>query len=108
MSYIIGKNCVEVCDSECVSVCPVDCIHGPIHNNMSGNELTYLKETGEIKALKSPQLYINPTDCISCGACQPVCPVDAIYESEEVAIQNDDLKSVERNYSFFGETFKQK
>lgn len=106
MSYIIGKNCIDVCDGECVSVCPVNCIHGPIHNNMSAGELGYLKDTGELNAIKHPQLYINPTDCISCGACLPVCPVDAIYESEEAAIKNDDVQSVERNYSFFGETFK--
>jgi ferredoxin len=24
-------------------------------------------------------LYINPVECIDCGACVPVCPVSAIY-----------------------------
>jgi ferredoxin len=23
-------------------------------------------------------------DCISCGACEPVCPVEAIYEGDEI------------------------
>jgi formate hydrogenlyase subunit 6/NADH:ubiquinone oxidoreductase subunit I len=73
---------------------------------MKSGELNYLKETGELRAIKSPQLYINPEECTNCGACQQVCPVDAIYESEEVAIANDDLKSVYRNYSFFDQTFK--
>ena len=105
MSYIIGKNCVEVCDSECVSVCPADCIHGPIHNNMKAEELKYLKNSGELRALKSPQLYINPTECINCGLCEQVCPVNAVYDSEETAIFNDDRESVERNYAFYGQTF---
>ena len=32
-------------------------------------------------------LYINPEECIDCGACLPECPVDAIYEDEETAIK---------------------
>jgi NAD-dependent dihydropyrimidine dehydrogenase PreA subunit len=24
-------------------------------------------------------LFINPMECIDCGACVPVCPVQAIY-----------------------------
>ena len=26
-----------------------------------------------------PMLYIDPVECIDCGACVPVCPVSAIY-----------------------------
>lgn len=29
------------------------------------------------------QLYINPEDCINCGACEPECPVEAIFEEDE-------------------------
>ena len=29
-------------------------------------------------------LYIDPEECISCGACEPECPVDAIFEDEEL------------------------
>jgi ferredoxin len=29
-------------------------------------------------------LYIHPEECIDCGACEPVCPVDAIFMDEEV------------------------
>jgi len=25
-------------------------------------------------------LYIDPEECIDCGACEPVCPVEAIFE----------------------------
>jgi len=29
-------------------------------------------------------LYIHPTECISCGACEPECPWQAIYEDREL------------------------
>ena len=29
-------------------------------------------------------LYINPDECVDCAACEPVCPVDAIYFDENV------------------------
>jgi ferredoxin len=105
MSYIIGEKCATACNTECVTVCPANCIHGPIHNDMNSGELQYLRDTGELRALKNPQLYINPTECTNCGLCEQACPVDAVYSSEEIAIQNGDTKSVSKNYSFFGQTF---
>ena len=30
------------------------------------------------------KLYIDPETCIDCGACVPVCPVQAIFPAEEV------------------------
>ena len=30
------------------------------------------------------QLYIHPDECIDCGACEPECPVSAIYPEEDV------------------------
>jgi len=29
-------------------------------------------------------LYIDPDECIDCGACEPACPVSAIYAEEDV------------------------
>jgi NAD-dependent dihydropyrimidine dehydrogenase PreA subunit len=55
MSYIIGINCVDVLDRSCIEVCPVDCIY-----------------VGQRKS------YINASECIDCGACEPECPVEAI------------------------------
>lgn len=105
MSYIIGNKCVDVCDTACVTVCPVDCINGPIHKDLAGSETKSLKESGEIKNLERPQLYIDPTTCIDCGACLPECPVDAIYEDEQEAIKNGEIDSVKRNYNFYGIDF---
>lgn len=106
MSYIIGSPCVDVCDSACVSVCPVDCIHGPINPQGMSTELNGLKQSGDIKNLFSPQLYIDPETCIDCGACEPECPVDAIWDSEEEAIQNGEIEYVNKNYEFFGYKFQ--
>lgn len=103
MSYIIGKPCEGVCDTACVTVCPVDCIHGPIDINGMGMEV----EGMSLEELVGKQLYINPDECIDCGACLHECPVEAIYESEEDTIKiegNDD--SVKKNYEFFGKSWK--
>lgn len=51
-------------DQSCVEVCPVDCIHF---------------EEGADR-----MLYINPLECIDCGACQPACPVSAIFPEADV------------------------
>jgi len=63
MPFVITAACKDVKDKACVGVCPVDCIY------------EYDNE---------PQLYINPDECIECGACQPVCPVNAIFMDAEV------------------------
>lgn len=69
MAYVITEPCINTKDTACVAVCPVDCIHP------TKDEAAYA--TVE-------QLYINPDDCIDCGACVPECPVDAIFSGDEV------------------------
>jgi len=99
MSFIIGKKCVSTCDTACVDVCPVDCIHGPIDIDGAGGEVEKLREEGKLEGL---QLFINPDECIDCGACVPACPPDAIYESEDECIDDEgDDESVKKNYEFF-------
>jgi ferredoxin len=101
MSYIIGMPCEGTCDTACVAVCPVDCIHGPIDINGRGQEVDNM-EIG-----KTDMLYINPAECIDCGACLPECPVDAIYPNEEDAVEKDGTDEyVNRNYEFFNQTWK--
>lgn len=91
--------CEGTCDTACVAVCPVDCIHGPIDINGRGQEVANM-EIG-----KTDMLYINPAECIDCGACLPECPVDAFYDDEDSAIENGELESVNKNYEFFGQKF---
>jgi ferredoxin len=64
MTYVIAEPCVDVRDQACVSVCPVDCIHFD-----DGVDRT---------------LFIDPDECIDCGACEPECPVAAIFPAESV------------------------
>ena len=47
-------------------------------------------------------MYIDPETCIDCGACVPECPVDAIFDTEEDAIEAGELEAVKNNYKFFG------
>src|SRR5215472_13457892 len=56
MPYFIAAPCIDVMDKSCIEECPVDCIY-----------------EGERK------LYINPQECIDCGACEPACPETAIF-----------------------------
>ncbi|WP_024796871.1 ferredoxin [Tomitella biformata] len=61
MTYVIAEPCVDVLDRSCVEECPVDCIY-------EGSRM----------------LYIQPDECIDCGACEPVCPVEAISYEDDV------------------------
>jgi len=65
MAYIIVEPCIGVKDASCVEVCPVDCIH---------------PRPGDEGFDAAEMLYINPDECIDCAACEPVCPVTAIFE----------------------------
>jgi NAD-dependent dihydropyrimidine dehydrogenase PreA subunit len=69
MSYVIAEPCIGVKDTACVDACPVDCIH-PRKNE---------SEFGEAQ-----QLFIDPVECIDCGACVPVCPVSAIFALDDL------------------------
>ncbi|MGH2460338.1 MAG: 4Fe-4S dicluster domain-containing protein [Chloroflexota bacterium] len=64
MAYVITEACIGVLDQSCVDVCPVDCIH--------------------FEAGTDRMLFINPEECIDCGACEPACPVNAIYPEDAV------------------------
>jgi NAD-dependent dihydropyrimidine dehydrogenase PreA subunit len=64
MTYTITDPCIDTRDKSCVEVCPVDCIH---------------EEEGSDR-----MLYIDPDECIDCGACEPVCPVTAIFAEDDV------------------------
>jgi ferredoxin len=104
MSYIIGNKCISVCDTACAKVCPVDCINGPIDIQGMGLEIKSMSK----EEIDGKQLFINPNDCIDCGACVPECPVDAIYSNEKEAIDLGDIESVYKNYNFYGLEYIQK
>jgi ferredoxin len=61
MTYVVCEPCRDCKYTDCVVVCPVDCF--------------YQDES---------MLYIDPDECIDCGACVPECPVEAIFHETAV------------------------
>jgi ferredoxin len=64
VTFVITEPCIDTKDQACVEVCPVDCIH--------------------FEEAEDRMLYIDPAECIDCGACQPACPVSAIFPEGDV------------------------
>ncbi len=64
MTFVVAEPCIGTKDRACVDVCPVTCFYEG-----------------------ADQLYINPDECIDCDACEPVCPVDAIFPEADVPDQ---------------------
>jgi len=83
MAYIIAEPCIGTKDTACVEVCPVDCIHP-----------TKDEDTFE----EAKQLYIDPETCIDCGACEPVCPVTAIFPEEELPEKWQEYVAINADY----------
>jgi NAD-dependent dihydropyrimidine dehydrogenase PreA subunit len=78
MTYVIGKACVDVMDKSCVQECPVDCIYEGAR-----------------------ALYINPDECVDCGACKLICRVGAIYYESD--LPHDQQEHLADNAVFFRE-----
>lgn len=76
MTYVIGPQCVDVMDKSCVAQCPVDCIYEGARS-----------------------MYINPDECVDCGACKLECRMDAIYD--ETDAPDDALAHQADNAAFF-------
>ena len=69
MTWVITRLCRDCVDKSCVDVCPVECIY---------------EYKGDDPETFPNQLYIQPEECIDCGACEPECPWEAIYEDASV------------------------
>ncbi len=61
MTLVVTQPCQNCKYTDCVTVCPTDAFYQD-----------------------DRMLYINPDDCIDCGACEPECPVEAIYSESDV------------------------
>jgi ferredoxin len=95
MPYVITEKCAGACDTACVDVCPVDCIHGPV----ALDEVRAIPREARPKRLPLVQLYIDPDLCICCGACASECPVEAIYDEDDVP--HGSRPSIAANAAFF-------
>jgi ferredoxin len=78
MAYTITEPCIDVKDGDCTLACPVDCIY----------------EGGRM-------FYIHPDECINCGLCLSICPVDAIFWDNELPPDQKHFEAV--NTEFFGD-----
>jgi NAD-dependent dihydropyrimidine dehydrogenase PreA subunit len=78
MTYVIAQPCADVKDKACLDECPVDCIY-----------------EGE------RALYIQPDECVDCGACEPVCPVEAIFYEDDLPAEWAEYQAA--NAGFFQE-----
>ncbi len=75
MTYVIAEPCIDTKDRSCVDVCPVDCIHE-----------------------SDRMLVIDPDECIDCGACEPECPVEAIFPEDAVPVKWEAFTKI--NYAY--------
>ena len=79
MTYTITELCTR--EADCVEVCPVDCIVPSPKGNT-----------------EFPLFYIDPDECIDCGACVPVCPPEAIFPEFEVPAEHAFMTQVNADY----------
>jgi NAD-dependent dihydropyrimidine dehydrogenase PreA subunit len=75
VAYVIAEPCVDVHDKGCVDECPVDCIYDGLRKS-----------------------YIQPDECVDCGACEPVCPVVAIFSQDDLPGEWKHYANVEREF----------
>jgi ferredoxin len=68
VAHVVTQPCVGCRYTDCVVVCPCECFYGD-----------------------EKMLYIDADDCVDCEACVPECPVEAIF-------QEDDVPEVWRGY----------
>ncbi|MDR0488331.1 MAG: ferredoxin family protein [Propionibacteriaceae bacterium] len=78
MVYVIAQPCVDVKDKACLEECPIDCIYEGVRS-----------------------LYINPDECVDCGACEPVCPTNAIFYADDLPAEYAEYAEI--NAEFFAD-----
>ena len=83
MAYVIAEPCIGTKDTACVDACPVDCIHPKSDEDDFDNE---------------EMLYIEPDECIDCGACEPECPVEAIFTEEDLPAEWSHFLKINADY----------
>lgn len=76
MAFVVTDACIACKYTDCVSVCPVDAFH-------EGKNF----------------LVINPDECICCTLCVPECPIDAIFDEDDLAIDQQHFAALNRELS---------
>ena len=78
MTYVITEACIDVKDQSCIEVCPVDCIYTADEDRIC---------------------YVEPSECIDCGVCEPACPVQAIFPADDLA--RESIQFIQINATWF-------
>ena len=76
MTYVVTDNCQDCRFTDCVTVCPVDCFRAD-----------------------DKMVYIDPEECIDCGACLPECPVEAIFPEEDLPADKEEWTQINADKS---------
>jgi ferredoxin len=79
MAYVVTGNCTDCRFTDCVEVCPVDCFY-----------------------LDADMVFINPDECIDCGACEPTCPVEAIFPADDLPADKAEWQKVNADKTLKG------
>lgn len=64
MTMVVTEPCIGCKDKACLPVCPMECFYED-----------------------ERMVYIDPDDCIDCGACVQECPTEAIFYIDDVPKQ---------------------
>jgi NAD-dependent dihydropyrimidine dehydrogenase PreA subunit len=82
MAHVITDSCQK--DMLCLDSCPSEAIR-PTKDEPAYETVT--------------QLYINPEECMDCGACISECPTNSIFAAEELPA--DKAEFAEKNAAYF-------
>ncbi|MEH0553997.1 ferredoxin [Streptomyces sp. B21-101] len=75
MTFVITSECIDSKDRSCIGQCPVECIY-------EGERM----------------VYIDPDECIDCGACVPVCPQGAIFRDDTLPEPLKEFEAINREF----------
>jgi len=76
MTYVVSALCINCKHTTCVEVCPVDCFH-------EGENM----------------LVIDPDECIDCSLCVPECPVEAIFDEDDLPAEQSQMIAVNAEFA---------
>ena len=96
MAYVITQKCVGTCDYRVRRRLSVR-----LHRRPGAARTSSARSRIAERGTRFPgiQMFIDPDECIDCGACVAECPVAAIYLDDDVP--NEHRGDIERNAAFF-------
>ena len=79
MPYVVTAPCIGSKKRACCEVCPADAFYENKDKSLNDKVGRPAPSDGD-----DGMLFINPNECLHCGACESECPVEAIYEDSNV------------------------